>query len=173
MLMSWVGGGVLFATILGWLCFSYLGQQLHLNASNLLEAQITIEANSRQQKNLSNLSKQVTEIQTQAQELNRAFADRTKALEFVEYIEATAAARNVEQSFSPVEPARTAPPSLTQYVMEERGYRLVVKGKTPDLFQFLRDLETNPVYVLVTNVTVSRDENGNATMDLQGTIPWH
>lgn len=173
MLTAWVGGGLLCIVALAWLSLSYLAQRLHANASDLLEAQVTIEANRRQQQNLSNLSKQVADIQGHAQELNRAFPDRTKALAFVEYIEATAAKANVEQSFAPVEPARTSPTSLTQYTIEEQEYRLTVKGKTQDLFRFLADLEVNPVYMLTKSVALSRTDNGAATMELQGTIPWH
>lgn len=173
MLLSWVGGGLLCIVVLAWFSVSYLAQRLHVHENNLLEAQITIEANSRQQKNFSTLSKQVAEIQGHAQELNRAFPDRTKALEFIEFIEATAAQENVEQSFNPIEPTRTAATSLTAYLVEERGFRLTLKGKTPNLFRFLTALEVNPVYLLTTSVSLSRDDKGEATMDLQGTIPWH
>lgn len=172
-LLSWVGGGLLCIAVLAWLCFSFFAQRLQANANDLLEAQVTIEANHRQQQNLSNLSKQVADIQEHAKELTRGFIDRTKALAFVEYIEELAAKHNVEQSFSPVEPTRTVPTSLTQYVVEERPYQLSLKGKTQNLFRFLAELEANPVYVLTSSVSLSREEGGNATMNLQGTIPWH
>lgn len=173
MLSAWIGGGLVGIIALAWLSLSFFAQRVHANASDLLEAQVTIEANRRQQQNLSNLSKQVTEIQGHAQELNRAFADRTKALEFVEYIEATAAKHSVEQSFAPVEPARSAPTSLTQYIVDEKGYQLTLIGKTQNLFRFLSDLEANPIYVLTTSISLNSSDNGNATLTLQGTIPWH
>lgn len=173
MLMAWIGVGLLCIAVLAWLSLSYFAKRLHTNADDLLEAQVTIEANRRQEQNLSNLSKQVADIQGHAQELNRAFPDRTKALEFVEYIETTAAKENVEQSFSPVEPSRTAPTSLTQFVTEEKGFGLTVTGKTPNVFRFLADLEVNPVYVVVTTVSLTRDDKGNVALNLQGIIPWH
>lgn len=172
-LLTWIGGGLLCIAALAWLCFSFFAQRLQANADDLLEAHVTIEANRRQQQNLSNLSKQVAEIQEHAKELTKGFVDRTKALAFVEYIEEIAAKHNVEQTFTPVEPTRTVPTSLTQYVVEERPYQLTLKGKTPNLFHFLAELEANPIYVLTTSVALSREEGGNATMNLQGTIPWH
>lgn len=171
--MVWVGGGLVCIAILAWLNFSYFAKRLQTNAGDLLEAQVTIEANRRQEQNLSNLSKQVTEIQGHAQELNRAFPDRTKALEFVEYIESTAAKENVEQTFSPVEPSRTAPASLTQFTIEEKSFGLTITGKTPNVFRFLAALEVNPVYVIITTTSLRHDEKNNVVLDLQGTIPWH
>ena len=173
MLTVWIVSGLVFIVALGWLCLVYFAQRLQANASDLLEAQVTIEANRRQQQNLSNLSKQVTDIQGHAQELNRAFADRTKALEFVEYIETTAEKFSIEQSFAPIEPTRTAPVSLTQYTIEERNFQLTLTGKMENLFQFLAALEQNPIYVLTKTVAISQNESDKATMNLQGTIPWH
>jgi Tfp pilus assembly protein PilO len=173
MLTVWIAGGLLCIVVLAWLCLSILAQRVSQNTNDLLEAQVTIEANYRQQQNLSNLSRQVTSIQENAKELNRAFADRTKALAFVEYIEETAAKYGIEQAFTPVEPTRTGTPSQTQYLIEERGFKLTLKGKTQDLFRFLTELEANPIYVLTTEVTLNRDDGANASLDLQGTIPWH
>jgi Tfp pilus assembly protein PilO len=168
-----MSGGLLCILVLAWFCLSVLAQRVSQETNNLREAQITIEANYRQQQNLSNLSRQVTSIQENAEELNRAFADRTKALTFVEYIEETAAKYGIEHVFTPVEPTRTGSPSQTQYLIEERGFKLTLKGKTQDLFRFLAELEANPIYVLTTDASLNRDDGGNASLDLQGTIPWH
>lgn len=173
MLLTWIVAGLACIVLLAWLCLLYFAQRLQENADNLLEAQVTIEANRRQEQNLSNLSKQVADIQGHAEELNRAFANRTKALAFVEYIETTAAKYGVEQTFTPVEPTRTATASLTQYTVEERAFSLTVKGSTVNLFRFLAALEQNPVYILTKSVSLSYDDKGASTMDLQGTIPWH
>ena len=173
MLMTWILGGLACIAGLAWLCLFVFANRLQANASNLLEAQVTIEANRRQEQNLSNLSKQVTDIQGHAEELNRAFADRTKALGFVEYIETIAEKYNVEESFTPVEPTRTAPATLTQYVIEERGFTLSVTGTTVNLFRFLAALEQNPVYIITDAIALSHDATGTSTLDLQGTIPWH
>jgi Tfp pilus assembly protein PilO len=173
MLVTWMIGGLVCILVLGWLCFFSFAQRLRTNANDLLEAQVTIEANRRQEQNLSNLSKQVSEIQGHAEELNRAFVDRTKALAFVEYIESTAAKYNVEQAFAPVEPTRAAPQKLAQYTVEEKSFHLTLSGKTVDLFRFLAAVEQNPVYLLTTSVALTQNEQGTSTMTLEGTIPWH
>ncbi len=169
----WTSAGLLCIVVLAWFSLRYLAQHIEANTSDLLEAQVTIEANLRQQQNLSSLRQQVTDIQENAKALNAAFADRTKALAFVEYIENIAAKHSVEQTFAPVEPTRTSALSLTQFQVEEREYKLTLKGKTQNLFRFLAELEASPTYMLTTTVTLNRNENGDATLDLQGTIPWH
>lgn len=173
LLITWIAVGAAVAVLAAWFILVFFGGKLQASAKQIDDSLLTIELNERQTQNISSLQKQVADIQSSAAKLDSAFVNRTQALELVEYFEQQAAKYNLEQDFSPVEPLRNPPSSPAVFTVEEREFRLNVSGSVPNLLQFLRDIETKPTYVLISEFGLQRGAENAGTLTLSGIIPWH
>ena len=173
-LLVWGIGGSVLVLALAWVNFFPLRQKLTAQRTNILDARVAMELNVRQQQNLSALKQQVDQTLSNTQALNRAFFDRTKTLAFLEYVEGLAEKEKLTLTEPQVvEPARTSPDTATTFSIEEKPFSFNLTGPMPNLMRFLRAVETNEAYLLITTVDLQENLDGNNSLSIQGAIPWH
>ena len=127
--------------------------------------------NSQKSESSSTLSKQVATIQSQAEQLKQNFFDHTKALAFVEYIESTATKYGVTQDLQLDDPSQI-PTSASTFTVTEKKITLVLTGPQQGLLQFFATLEANPAYIITTNLSLEKSQDGTSHLTLNGIIPW-
>ncbi len=172
--VAWIISGAVLIAVGSWCTFFPLRQGLQAKRTKILEARITTEINTRQQQNLSALKGQVDQTLKNTETLNAAFFNRSKTLEFLEFIEKLADAEKLQLAEPQLaEPARSSPDTASTYSVEEKAFHFDVSGPMTSLMRFTRALETNPAYILIHTISLQRDQADVGSLTLEGTIPWH
>ncbi|MFA6587773.1 MAG: hypothetical protein WCT08_01750 [Patescibacteria group bacterium] len=172
-LIIWSVIGLVFILILVWLNLFFIPKKIESDKGKVSDSLINIELNYRQKQNISNLTKQLEQIQESSVELSNVFYDRTQPLKFVEYIEDLAKKNDLEQDINVTEPSRTAVAVNSTYTVEEKSFSLNLTGQTENILNFLKSFEENETYVLITNLEIRNNTNGTASFTISGLVPWH
>lgn len=174
-LIVWLVAGSVLVVAGIWTTLFPLRAKLQAQAARIQDAQVTLELNSRQQQNLSSLKNQVDQILKNSEVLNDAFFDRSKTLDFLEYIEGLAEKEQLELAEPQLTaPARVSTETATTYSLEEKPFNFDLQGPVPNLMRFLRTLEQHPSYILITTVSLQKGAvSQESSLTIEGVIPWH
>jgi hypothetical protein len=171
-LMIWTLAGLV---IIGVLVYIILNLQKKISAarSDIIDARVNIALNTQQKQNLSNLTQQYDKIRTDSEKLNSAFYNRSKPLVFVDRLEALTGEFDIQEDEPVVsEPSRTRPAEST-YSIEEKIFSVLLHGSASNLLAFLAKFEAEPAYLLIDNLTFQQSETKEATLEINGTVPWY